>query len=72
MKKAMQDAKRANDAKTEFLSRMSHDIRTPMNGIIGMTHIAQEQDNPQQTVECLKKLIYHLNICSDLSMTFSI
>ena len=56
MKKAMQDAKRANDAKTEFLSRMSHDIRTPMNGIIGMTHIAQEQDNPQQTVECLKKI----------------
>lgn len=42
MEKAYQDAKRANEAKTEFLSRMSHDIRTPMNGILGMARIAKE------------------------------
>jgi signal transduction histidine kinase len=46
----------ANDAKSEFLSRMSHDIRTPLNGIIGMTYIAQEQDNPQKTADCLSKI----------------
>lgn len=39
---AKEDAERANDAKSNFLARMSHDIRTPMNGIMGMTRIAKE------------------------------
>jgi signal transduction histidine kinase len=34
----------ASVAKSEFLSRMSHDIRTPLNGIIGMTYLAQEME----------------------------
>jgi len=51
-----QIATEANQTKTEFLSRMSHDIRTPMNGIIGMTHIARENDNPPQTVHCLESI----------------
>ena len=34
-------AKRASDAKTLFLSSMSHDIRTPMNAVLGMTDIAR-------------------------------
>ncbi|MEG0640530.1 MAG: transporter substrate-binding domain-containing protein [Clostridia bacterium] len=39
----------ANAAKSEFLSRMSHDIRTPMNAIIGMTALAKEEiDHPEQ------------------------
>lgn len=46
----------ANTAKSEFLSRMSHDMRTPLNGIIGMTYLAQEQDNPEQTMDCLTKI----------------
>ena len=46
----------ANNAKSDFLSRMSHDIRTPMNGIIGMTEIAREQDNPPATTQCLDKI----------------
>ena len=46
----------ANKAKSEFLSRMSHDIRTPMNGIIGMTRIALEEDNPPATDDCLRKI----------------
>lgn len=51
-----QEAISANAAKSEFLSRMSHDIRTPMNGIIGMTWLAREQKNPPETVNCLNKI----------------
>ena len=50
------EAMSANRAKSEFLSRMSHDIRTPMNGIIGMTHIAREQSNPPRTEDALDKI----------------
>ena len=39
MKKALLEAKRANQAKTDFLRRMSHDIRTPLNGLIGLINI---------------------------------
>lgn len=53
---ALLKARRANSAKTDFLSRMSHDIRTPLNGIIGMTYIASEQENPAETRECLAKI----------------
>lgn len=50
-------AEAANAAKTEFLSRMSHDIRTPMNGIIGMTAIAAANINdPKRVSECLTKI----------------
>ncbi len=42
--------------KSEFLSRMSHDIRTPMNAIIGMTDIALSKENPPATMDCLKKI----------------
>lgn len=55
--KAKQKAIHANKAKSEFLSSMSHDIRTPMNAIIGMTEIALK--NIQDTVrveDCLKKV----------------
>ena len=56
LKDAAEEAIKANRAKSEFLSRMSHDIRTPMNGIIGMTHIALEQENNPRTTDCLKKI----------------
>ena len=49
-------AKLANAAKTDFISRMSHDIRTPLNGIIGMTYIARDEQNPPKTVDCLNKI----------------
>ncbi len=51
------EAERANNAKSEFLSSMSHDIRTPMNAIIGMTDIAMKHEqDPEQVTECLKKI----------------
>ncbi len=43
LRSALNEAKRANKAKTEFLSRMSHDIRTPMNAIIGLTQLAESE-----------------------------
>ena len=54
--KAKQEAEAANKAKSDFLSRMSHDIRTPLNGIIGMTRIAQGETNSIQTADCLDKI----------------
>lgn len=54
---AMEAADQANRAKSEFLSRMSHDIRTPLNGIIGMAHMAEaKSDDKAIVMECLKKI----------------
>ena len=47
----------ATNAKSDFLSNMSHDIRTPINGIMGMTTIAKGvEGNPPKTAECLDKI----------------
>ena len=57
LRKARQEADHANHAKSEFLSNMSHDIRTPMNAIVGMTAIATANiDDKQQVQNCLKKI----------------
>ncbi|MCI9446298.1 MAG: response regulator [Lachnospiraceae bacterium] len=54
---ARRDALHANQAKSEFLSNMSHDIRTPMNAIVGMTAIATAHiDDSEQVKNCLKKI----------------
>ncbi len=54
---ARQEAEIASKSKGEFLSNMSHDIRTPMNAIVGMTAIAMaHMDDPQQVQNCLKKI----------------
>ena len=51
---ALQMTQAANRAKTTFLSNMSHDIRTPMNAIIGFTALAENHlDDPEQIRECL-------------------
>lgn len=55
--RAQQEAEHANSAKQDFLSSMSHDIRTPMNAIIGMTSIAMANThNQEQVQECLRKI----------------
>jgi signal transduction histidine kinase len=56
LKKAAEEANEANKAKTDFLSRMSHDMRTPLNGIAGMSYLAEQESNPPKTEEYLKKI----------------
>ncbi len=54
---ALNAANAANNAKTSFLSNMSHDIRTPMNGIVGMTAIAAAHiDDKARVEDCLTKI----------------
>lgn len=54
---AYEEAKRANNAKSEFLSKMSHDIRTPLNAILGMTNLAeQSMDDREKLMDCIEKI----------------
>ena len=54
---ALQAAQAANHSKTMFLSNMSHDIRTPMNAILGFaTLLAKDADNPEKVREYTKKI----------------
>lgn len=66
---ACKAAERANAAKSDFMSRMSHDIRTPMNAIIGMTEIAvRHLDERERVLDCLEKITVsskHLGIVNE-------
>lgn len=55
---AMKQVETASKAKNDFLSAISHDIRTPMNGIVGMTTIAQANlHKPKKVEDCLTKIL---------------
>lgn len=55
---ALLDAEHANQAKTTFLNNMSHDIRTPMNAVIGFTSLAKDHiDDKQQVADYLDKIM---------------
>ena len=57
LRDAIETANATSKAKSDFLSSMSHDIRTPMNGIIGMTAIATAHlDDRERVEDCLKKI----------------
>lgn len=67
LKEAYDGAKQANISKMSFLSRMSHDIRTPINAIIGMTNIAQKNlNNTEKISDCLEKVLKASNILLEL------
>lgn len=58
LRKTAREAELASAAKTSFLQRMSHDIRTPINGIKGMASIAGKSlDKPERAKECIDKII---------------
>lgn len=57
IEEARVEAERANSAKTTFLFNMSHDIRTPMNAIIGFTDLLEKhQENPEKRADYLRKI----------------
>lgn len=56
LERALEEAERANGAKSEFLAHMSHDIRTPMNAIIGLTAIAKEECKDERILDYLEKI----------------
>lgn len=66
LREAYQAAENASNAKSDFLSKMSHDIRTPMNAIIGMTALAGSYiDDKDRMLECLKKITSSSKLCLD-------
>lgn len=57
VKQAKENAEKANIAKTSFLARMSHDIRTPINGILGVLEMAEKyEDDKERQKECRQKI----------------
>ncbi|MDR2174809.1 MAG: hypothetical protein LBO82_02580 [Synergistaceae bacterium] len=56
LEEALQSARKADRAKSDFLSRISHEIRTPMNAIIGMTKIARQSSDMGKMQDCLENI----------------
>ena len=69
-KKQNEKLQKASAAKSEFLSRMSHDIRTPMNGIMGLTQMSKDSNDVEEIHEYLNKLMdsstYLLGLLNDI------
>lgn len=69
--KAIDEARRANKAKTLFLSNMSHDMRTPLNAILGFANIGMKHiDEPEKVEDCFNKILssggHLLNLVNDI------
>ena len=62
LEQIVDQAERANASKTSFLRHMSHDIRTPLNGIIGMIDMSERyDDDPERRRDCRQKMLYSTN-----------
>jgi len=66
LEEARQAADLANESKSAFLSSMSHDIRTPLNGIVGFTDLALKEEDPCIKQEYLKKIQYASILLTDI------
>ena len=67
LEQALETVDSENKAKTEFMNRMSHDFRTPINGILGMLEIIRmSNQDPEKTRECLEKIQLSANHLFDL------
>lgn len=66
LRQAVQKETEANEAKSRFLSSISHDMRTPLNGIIGFTNFALAEENPDKKQENLRKVQKSSAILLDL------
>lgn len=66
IEKARLKAAQANEAKSVFLASMSHDLRTPLNGILGFTEIALKCRSKQEKQECLQKILSSGKLLLDL------
>lgn len=56
LSKALNDAQQANEAKTQFFANMSHDMRTPMNGILGLTKLSKDKEMSDDVRDYLDKI----------------
>ncbi len=56
LRSALDAAEKANASKSDFLSRMSHDMRTPLNGIIGMAYLTNEMELPEAARQNIKNI----------------
>lgn len=56
IRRALQEAEHANAMKSDFLSNVSHDMRTPLNAILGYTRLATQSEDPAQAAEYLDKI----------------
>ena len=63
---AKMEAERANEAKSTFLSSMSHDLRTPLNGVLGFTSLALKENNPAKKQQYLEKINSSAGLLLDL------
>lgn len=70
LQKAVDEANHANKAKSDFLSRMSHDMRTPLNAVLGLTALSKKERNTPKTDEYLTQIDasgrFLLSLISDL------
>ncbi len=66
LRQAKQEADQANNAKSTFLSSISHDLRTPLNGILGFTEIALKEDDPHKKQLYLQKIKVSADLLASL------